>query len=159
MSCQYCEKVPSRPTSADRSLLLHYYNANTSLSPTYLLSGPLKSTSRLALTQLEPAPPSPTATQSLAHLAKSGVKIVDMDQMSDADRNSEPDEEDEMGMKNDSRWPGNDQGDEDGLGSGIKVEREDEDVEAEEVPRWGMVLVQDDALEGGLSVILRSDGR
>lgn len=75
-----------------------------------------------------------------------------MDQMSDADRNSEPDEEDEMGMKNDGQWPGNDQGEADGMGLGaIKVDREDEDVEPEEVPRWGMVLVQDDALEGDYS--------
>jgi len=71
-----------------------------------------------------------------------------MDQMSDADRNSEPDEEDEMGMRNDGQWPGNDQGEEDGMGVGVKVERVDEEVEPEEVPRWGMVLVQDDALEG-----------
>jgi DNA polymerase delta subunit 3 len=136
-----------------RSILLRYLNAHPTLAPTYILSGPLKSTSQLAQTQLEPVgPSSPGATQSLAHLATQGVKIVDMDQMSDADRNSEPDEADEMGMKNDDGWPGNDEGAEDGLvGDGVEgVEREDEEVVNEEVPRWGMVLVQGDALEGEL---------
>lgn len=73
-----------------------------------------------------------------------------MDQMSDTDRNSEPDEEDEMGMRNDDRWPGNDQGEADGLAGGraVKVERKQDLVESESVPRWGVVLVQGDALEG-----------
>lgn len=136
------------------SILLRYLNAHPTLAPTYILSGPLKSTSKLAQTQLEPiGPASPGATQSLAHLATQGVKIVDMDQMSDADRNSEPDEADEMGMRNEDGWPGNDEGAEDGLvGDGLdRVEREDDVVVNEEVPRWGMVLVQGDLLEGGFN--------
>ena len=95
---------------------------------------------------------SPGATQSLAHLSatQGGVRIVDMDEMSDADRNSEVDEEDEMGMKNEEIWPGNDHGEGDGMigGSRVKVEREDVVVIPEETARWGVVLVQADALEG-----------
>lgn len=73
-----------------------------------------------------------------------------MDEMSDADRNSEPDEEDEMGVRNEHGWPGNDTGEMDGLGGGrgIRVERKDEEIVSEEVPRWGVVLVQGPKLEG-----------
>lgn len=74
-----------------------------------------------------------------------------MDEMSDADRNSEPDVEDEFGMKNEEMYPGNDTGAEDGAGLGtVKIERDEGILESEQTSRWGVVLVQGDALEGGL---------
>lgn len=74
-----------------------------------------------------------------------------MDEMSDADRKSEPDVEDEMGMENEEGFnPGNDTGATNGLDGGRNIgrDRQDDFVEAEEVPRWGVVLVQGDKLEG-----------
>ena len=124
------------------SILLRYLNAHPTLAPTYILSGPLKSTSKLAQTQLEPiGPASPGATQSLAHLATQGVKIVDMDQMSDDERNSEVDEaEDDVRMTNDD-------GALDEGAMGIKREGAG-DLQSEEVPRWGVVMVSEEGLEG-----------
>lgn len=82
-----------------------------------------------------------------------------MDEMSDADRNSEPDVEDEFGMRNGTGgggWPGNDVGDADGMegGRGIGVVRKDEEIVPEEVPKWGCVLVQADRLEGGFTMVI-----
>lgn len=147
-----CEVILMSP---HRSLLLSYQKSNPNIAPTYLLSGPLKSTSKLETTAIDlsrAGSPNLNGTQSLAHLATQGVRIVDMDEMSDADRNSEDgdaDELDEMGMKNDDGRPGNDEGHADGLAGVVrfKVEREDEILEPEEVPKWGVVLVQADHLE------------
>lgn len=124
-----------------RSLLLSYYATHTATA-TYLLTGPLLRNSTLAYTQLPPtAPASPTtATQSLAHLGGQ-VKIVDMDQMSDDERNSEVDDaEDDVRMTNDDGAL--DQG-------ALGIEREgDGDLQSEEVPRWGVVMVSEEGLEG-----------
>ena len=72
-----------------------------------------------------------------------------MDEMSDADRNSE-DGEDEVGMDAD-KVLGNDKGGEGGLsGHGGKtglLRDDDEDIKPEEVKRWGVVLVQGEDLE------------
>ena len=76
-----------------------------------------------------------------------------MDEMSDADRNSEDgmagleDEEMDVGM-------GNDEGADDGIGGqgtveGVKIE--DKEVKAEQVKMWGVVLVQTEGLKGALA--------
>lgn len=72
------------------------------------------------------------------------VKIVDMDLQSDGEGNSEVDEdEDEVRMTNDD-------GAIDGGGLGIRGTEDDHEgeLEAEETPRWGVVLVSEDGLEG-----------
>ena len=144
-----------------RSLLLDYYGAHTSLCPTYLLTGNLLSTSTLATTLLPEDRPSGTATQV--------VKIVDMDEMSDVDRNSEDGADlaeepvateaaDGDEMNADEMW-GNDRGAEGGLsGRGEKtgVIRDDDAIKEEDVPRWGVVLVQDDQLERELELLCRT---
>ena len=137
------------------SLLLDYYESHTSLCPTYLLTGNLHSTSTLATTLLPEDRLSTTATQV--------VKIVDMDEMSDVDRNSEDGTDmgdepvateaaDAEALDADEMW-GNDRGAEGGLsgrGAASGLVREEVIVREEEVPRWGVVLVQDDHLEGRL---------
>lgn len=72
------------------------------------------------------------------------VKIVDMDQMSDGEANSEADEDDD-----DVRM-GNDDGADDAGALGVKGIEDDHEgeVEAEETPRWGVVLVSEEGLEG-----------
>ena len=88
------------------------------------------------------------------------VRIVDMDVMSDGERNSEDGslgegldgaggEEVGMGM-------GNDKGGGFGPGVGgeareLKQLREDDEVKGEKVKRWGVVLVQGRGLDGGFS--------
>ncbi len=77
------------------------------------------------------------------------VRIVDMDEMSDADRNSDAGSEEVLGLED----IGNDVGDGlngiVGAGGGVEgVRREEVAVMAEVVPRWGVVLVQGDRLEG-----------
>jgi len=72
------------------------------------------------------------------------VKIVDMDQMSDGEANSEADEDD------DEVRMGNDDGADDAGALGVKGIEDDHEgeVEAEETPRWGVVLVSEEGLEG-----------
>jgi DNA polymerase delta subunit 3 len=72
------------------------------------------------------------------------VKIVDMDQMSDGEANSEADEDvDDVRM-------GNDDGADDAGALGVKGAEDDHagELEAEETPRWGVVLVSEEGLEG-----------
>jgi len=72
------------------------------------------------------------------------VKIVDMDQQSDGEANSEVDEdEDDVRM-------GNDEGADDAGALGVKGAEDDHEgeLEAEETPRWGVVLVSEEGLEG-----------
>ena len=89
------------------------------------------------------------------------VRIVDMDEMSDADRNSEDDmtgledEEGDVGM-------GNDEGADDGIGGGSTVEGvkvEEKEVRAEQVTIWGVVLVQSEGLKGELISFKAGKGR
>ncbi|ORX35492.1 DNA polymerase subunit Cdc27 [Kockovaella imperatae] len=133
-----------------KNLLLDYFESHPSISPTYLLTGDLLSTSKLATNTLPEDREQVTATQR--------VRIVDMDEMSDADRNSEDgvgdaDGDDPDKMDTDDRM-GNDHGDEEGGISGtgtksglIKDARDDEAIVSEEVKRWGVVLVHADELD------------
>ncbi|WWC96586.1 hypothetical protein V866_003454 [Kwoniella sp. B9012] len=125
-----------------KNLLLSHYISNPSLSPTYLLTGPLLSTSTINQTQLH----------SLTQIHGSStqrVRIVDMDEMSEGDRNSEDEDDD------DEKEVGNDNGAEDGLVGDLKLPipgsvKDDEEMgalEREEVKRWGVVLVGKDGLE------------
>ena len=78
-----------------------------------------------------------------------------MDEMSDADRNSEADEDGQEEEEREGEGEmevGKDKGGEGGLVGDSKVGmgpgREGEVVVAEDVPRWGVVLVQADRLDG-----------
>jgi hypothetical protein len=126
-----------------RSLLLSYHSSHEATA-TYILTGPLLRESTLTYTQLPPQTQAePKATQSLAHMGGQ-VKIVDMDQMSDGEANSEADEdEDDVRM-------GNDDGADDAGALGVKGAEDDHEgeLEAEETPRWGVVLVSEEGLEG-----------
>jgi DNA polymerase delta subunit 3 len=69
------------------------------------------------------------------------VRIVDMDEVSEGERNSDDGEDvDPDGM-------GNDEGTDDGLGGVVDV-KEEKGLEGEKVKRWGVVLVQKDELDG-----------
>lgn len=128
--------------------ILASYQSTHNVTATYLLTGPLLRHSTLAYTQFPAtAPPSPTtATQSLAHLGGQ-VKIVDMDQMSDDERNSEhSDDDDEVRMNNDDGAM-----DEGAMGIKRDEGEEDGELESEEVDRWGVVMVSEEGLEGGYS--------
>ncbi|WWD18237.1 hypothetical protein CI109_102687 [Kwoniella shandongensis] len=140
-----------------KNLLLEHFTSHPSLSPTYLLTGPLLRTSTLIQTDI-PLPSSTlpshsptTGTQSLRDLApKTGmVRIVDMDQTSDGG-NSEHDDEDELREEE----VGNDKGllgeGAAGLGVGVGGAGQGGDeggLEKEEVDRWGVVLVSQEGLE------------
>jgi hypothetical protein len=89
----------------------------------------------------------PKATQSLAHLGGQ-VKIVDMDQQSDGEANSEVDEdEEEPRLTNDDG--ANDIG---ALGINEAEDDHEGELESEETPRWGVVMVSEEGLEGELDV-------
>jgi hypothetical protein len=83
------------------------------------------------------------------------VKIVDMDQMSDGEANSEADEDDD-----DVRM-GNDDGADDAGALGVKGAEDDHEgeLEAEETPRWGVVLVSEEGLEGAYCSTVSCGGR
>jgi len=146
------------------SLLLDHLSTHPSLSPTYILTGPLLPSSSLSSTQLN----DPYSTQvpgegkgSLRGLAgaKGMVRIVDMDEMSDGERNSEDGVWE--GMEGEEEGLGNDEGDPAGIGRGKGglgvggVGREEEVLRSEQVARWGVVLVQGAGLEGLSSTGLR----
>ena len=83
------------------------------------------------------------------------VRIVDMDVMSDGERNSE-DGLDGAGGEGGGMGMGNDKGGGFGPGVGgeareLKQLREDDEVKGEKVKRWGVVLVQGRGLDGGFS--------
>lgn len=151
-------------SSADStSLLLEHLTAHPKLNATYLLTGHLLPTSSLASTQL-PADTQDARNKSGSLRDMAGtqmVRIVDMDEMSDADRNSEDDmtgledEEGDVGM-------GNDEGADDGIGGGSTVEGvkvEEKEVRAEQVTIWGVVLVQSEGLKGELISFKAGKGR
>ncbi|ORY23928.1 DNA polymerase subunit Cdc27-domain-containing protein [Naematelia encephala] len=116
------------------------------MTATYLLTGPLKATAQLSKTALD-------SLSSQAGPATQMVRIVDMDEISDGERNSEDGDgqDDELGIGTERM--GNDEGDQDGINGGVGVElqgikREDEEVIGEQVvQRWGCVLVQQDNLD------------
>ncbi|WRT66008.1 uncharacterized protein IL334_002959 [Kwoniella shivajii] len=123
-----------------KNLLSEYSQSHSEVIPTFLLTGPLLSESKLSYTQL------PSLTQSYIPTSRI-VKIVDMDEMSEGDRNSEDDDgRDRMDI-------GNDKGDdENGIsggiilgGSGGKIQ--DDLIKKEDVDRWGVVLVSIENLE------------
>ncbi|KAL1405217.1 hypothetical protein Q8F55_008842 [Vanrija albida] len=120
-----------------KNLLLHYLSTHPDVIPTYLLSGPLLATSALAQTTLTRAA-SPSATQSLAHLsATQKIRVVHMDEMSEDEWNSEAEEEEEQNEEDFEALAGAEES--------IKVDGDDalDDV----VPRWGVVMVNQDGLE------------
>jgi DNA polymerase delta subunit 3 len=81
------------------------------------------------------------------------VRIVDMDEVSEGERNSEDGVEEDEGMI--GGWNGNDEGaGADGLGA-VNGGEGGEEIRSEEVKRWGVVLVQKDGLEGE-SIILKT---
>ncbi|WWC68312.1 uncharacterized protein I206_102236 [Kwoniella pini CBS 10737] len=133
-----------------KNLLLNHYQNNSKLIPTYLLTGPLLLTSKINQTQLF------SLNQNLNHNEKNSriVKIVDMDEMSDDERNSEHDnleeEEEEEQIGNDL---GNNNENENGLIGSIKLSNNNENEEEEmiiknqNVIRWGVILVQSDQIE------------
>jgi hypothetical protein len=126
--------------------LLSSYHASHEATATYILTGPLLRTSTLTYTQFPATTQAePKATQSLAHLGGQ-VKIVDMDLQSDGEGNSEVDEdEDEITMTNDDGAT-----DEGGLGIRGAEDDHEGELEAEETPRWGVVLVSEEGLESEL---------
>lgn len=137
-------------------------HSSSGVAATYLLTGPLRTSVKLAMTQIPSAEPkfAPEGTQR--------IRIVDMDEMSDDERNSEdgagdPEavagglwtaDDEENGPGGEDAVVGNDEGDAIGGISGkgveaVKLEKgSGEVVRPEEVQRWGVVLVQQDALEG-----------
>lgn len=127
---------------AHDSLLLHYQASHPDVVATYSLSGPLLSTSALGHTAVSATQDTP-ASQSLAHMsATQKLRIVDMDQMSDDERNSEADEEEQR--------------QEEALESEVEQNaKEDWDMEdAEpEVARWGVVIVKSGDLDGVYPVV------
>ncbi|WWC60656.1 uncharacterized protein I303_103231 [Kwoniella dejecticola CBS 10117] len=140
-----------------KNLLLSHFESNPdlNLSPTYLLTGPLLAHSTINQTQLH------SLTQVHSTNARA-VRIVDMDEMSDDERNSEHgdadedqvNEVDDAAIGNDS-GAGEGEGEEDGLIGSIQLdpaglgrfEKEEEVVRKQDVPRWGVVLVQGDQLD------------
>ncbi|EIW73096.1 hypothetical protein TREMEDRAFT_59259 [Tremella mesenterica DSM 1558] len=135
-----------------KNLLLSHYTSHPSLYPTYILTGNLLPTSSLTQTQIHHDGPSLPAG-SLAHLGN--VRIVDMDQVSDDERNSEDGEIDLAGELNDGKLGemsmGSDEASEDGIKGGIRHDagggNEDEEMRVQEVERWGVVLVGKEKLE------------
>jgi hypothetical protein len=112
-----------------RSLLLSYHSSHEATA-TYILTGPLLRESTLTYTQLPPQTQAePKATQSLAHMGGQ-VKIVD-DGADDAGA---------LGVK------------------GAEDDHEGE-LEAEETPRWGVVLVSEEGLEGAYCSTVSCGGR
>lgn len=76
-----------------------------------------------------------------------------MDQMSDDERNSEHEEDDDEVRLN------NDDGADDVGAMGIKREagEGEGEVESEEVPRWGVVMVSEEGLDGTSDLQLLQD--
>jgi hypothetical protein len=77
------------------------------------------------------------------------IKIVDMDEVSEGERNSE----DGMDDEEEADGVGNDIGDINGLGGGVELVvevggKEGEVVKPEQVGRWGVVLVEQERLDG-----------
>jgi DNA polymerase delta subunit 3 len=87
------------------------------------------------------------------------VRIVDMDQVSEDERNSEDGDMGMEGLGEETPVVGNDRGGEGGIsgkGEGdeeVKLEKEEglEGLDAEKVTRYGVVLVGEEGLEGELS--------
>ncbi|WVQ85749.1 hypothetical protein IAT38_007916 [Cryptococcus sp. DSM 104549] len=126
-----------------KNLLLAHFEAHTDLAPTYLLTGPLLRTSTLTHTELTVSSPS-KATQSLRDMGKGMVRIVDMDERSEGERNSDDGiDDDEEGEE------GNDKGAEVGQGGIGGVAKDDggNEWQGDEVERWGVVLTGQETLD------------
>jgi len=122
---------------ADDSFLKEYLASHPDVTPTYLLSGTLLSDSKIAHTSVTDDAPA-TGTQSLAHMsATQKLRIVDMDQVSDDERNSEADAEEER-----------EEIELEHSGESIKVEDEGSLGASEQVAKWGVVLAAADVLDG-----------
>ncbi|WWC88210.1 uncharacterized protein L201_003115 [Kwoniella dendrophila CBS 6074] len=130
---------------AKNLLYVHYKDNEESVSPTYLLTGPLLKESKINQTEL-------ISLTQIRSTSTQKVRIVDMDEMSEGDRNSE--DEDDHIQEDDV---GNDKGELGGLVGNsdleLNVKKEDLNDENslikndENVPRWGVVLVGKDNFE------------
>lgn len=138
------------------------HGSSGGVSATYLLTGPLRTSVKLAMTQI------PSAEPQFAPAGTQRIRIVDMDEMSDDERNSEdgagdPEavagglwsaDDNDDGHGGEDAVMGNDEGDALGgiSGKGVEAVRlqkaAGDVVQPEEVERWGVVLVQQDGLEG-----------
>ncbi|OWZ67722.1 hypothetical protein AYX14_05644 [Cryptococcus neoformans] len=145
-----------------KNILLRHFEANPSLAATYLLTGPLLSTSALTQTILQSSITS-KAGKSLRNLGDGMVKIVDMDQNSDAgDSDVEGLESQSQGQSKAQRaglmgaddedermeGVGNDRGaqvGEGGIGGGKRLG--ELGFGKERIKRWGVVLATAEALE------------
>ncbi|ODO07639.1 hypothetical protein L198_01220 [Cryptococcus wingfieldii CBS 7118] len=151
-----------------KDILLKHLQSNPSLSSTYLLSGPLLSSSSLTQTQLSPSyGRGGGGGKGFRDLGEGMVKIVDMDERSDAGSDAEADadaegegeegkvnngENERLGDDEDTRMDGvgNDRGAEPGdggLGGGEVIGEDGHGVRRERVDRWGVVFAADDMLE------------
>ncbi|KIR81652.1 DNA polymerase delta subunit 3 [Cryptococcus gattii EJB2] len=145
-----------------KNILLRHFEANPSLAATYLLTGPLLSNSVLTQTVLQNGTTSKDG-KSLRDLGDGMVKIVDMDQNSDAgDSDVEGLEPQSQGQSkaqreglvdtndDDERMDGvgNDRGaqvGDGGIGGGKRFG--ESAFQREKVKRWGVVLATAEALE------------
>ncbi|ODN83985.1 hypothetical protein L202_00021 [Cryptococcus amylolentus CBS 6039] len=153
-----------------KDILLKHLQSNPSLSSTYLLSGPLLSSSSLTQTQLSPSHGAGGGGgKGFRDLGEGMVKIVDMDERSDAGSDADADadadaageegkvangENERLGDDQDTRMDGvgNDRGaapGDGGLGGGevIGEDGDGDGVRRERVDRWGVVFAADDMLE------------
>ena len=82
------------------SLLLSFSSSSPALHKTYLLTGPLLSSSTLARTQLTAERlKAQEDEKSLAKLsATQKIRVVELDEVSDGERNSEDGDMDDVGM-------------------------------------------------------------
>ncbi|KIR43174.1 DNA polymerase delta subunit 3 [Cryptococcus deuterogattii 99/473] len=145
-----------------KNILLRHFEANPSLAATYLLTGPLLSTSVLTQTVFQNGTASKDG-KSLRDLGDGMVKIVDMDQNPDAgDSDVEGLESQSQGQSkaqrtglmgtddDDERMDGvgNDRGaqvGEGGIGGGKRFG--ESGLQREKVKRWGVILATAEALE------------
>ncbi|AAW42070.1 hypothetical protein CNBC7080 [Cryptococcus deneoformans B-3501A] len=145
-----------------KNILLRHFEANPSLAATYLLTGPLLSNSVLTQTTIQSGTTSKDG-KSLRDLGDGMVKIVDMDQNSDAgDSDVEGLESQSQGQSKAQRigLMGTDDEDErmDGVGNDRGAQVGDGGIgggkrlgelgfKRERVKRWGVVLATAEALE------------
>ncbi|WVQ71325.1 hypothetical protein IAR50_000853 [Cryptococcus sp. DSM 104548] len=149
-----------------KDILLKHLESNPSLSSTYILTGPLLSSSALTQTQLSPSDGwgkgGEGKGKGFRDLGEGMVKIVDMDQRSDAGSDDEGESQEKEKVMNGENQPLGDDGDGDARMDGVGNDRGalpgdgglgggegfgEDGVRRERVERWGVVFAVDDALE------------